>query len=185
MAGSKSHEELINDIVAIELRMFLTVQTAGPTTCQEQPETFKLMRRAGFHVLSSKTLESYLQDLQEALEDDRNLVTLKYARIDELIPCLNDSHLIGEIVEIEERWLRELEKKYPLTFRSRADFAAGIYLRSELETYSNRTLELYLKDLTKALDEGRNLTAERYTYLFKQLGYNSIDDMEQKRKQAK
>jgi hypothetical protein len=44
---------------------------------------------------------------------------------------------------------------------------------------------LYLKDLTKALDEGRNLTAERYTYLFKQLGYNSIDDMEQKRKQAK
>jgi len=185
MAGSKSREELMHDIVSIELRMFLTVQTAGPTTCQEQPETFKLMRRAGFHVLSSETLESYLQDLQEALEEDRNLVSLKYARIDEIIPCLNDNHLIGEIVEIEERWLRELEKKYPLTFRSRADFAAGIYLRSELETYSDRTLELYLKDLTKALDEGRNLTAERYTYLFKQLGYNSIDDMEQGRKKVK
>ncbi len=185
MAGSKSREELINDIVAIELRMFLTVQTAGPTSCQEQPETFKLMRRAGFHVLSSETLESYLQDLQEALEEDRNLVTLKYARIDELISCLNDSHLIDEIVEIEGRWLRELEKKYPLTFRSRADFAAGIYLRSELETYSDQTLELYGKDLTKALDEGRNLTAERYTYLFKQLGYNSIDDMEQEVKKAK
>ncbi len=185
MAGSKSREELMHDIVAIELRMFLTVQIAGPTTCQEQPETFKLMRRAGFHVLSSETLESYLQDLQEALEEDRNLVSLKYARIDGLIPCLNDSNLIGEIVEIEERWLRELEGKYPLTFRSRADFAAGIYLRSELETYSDRTLELYLKDLTKALDEGRNLTAERYTYLFKQLGYNSIDDMEQGRRKVK
>jgi hypothetical protein len=184
MAGSKNCEELIKEIVAVELRMFLTVQTAGPTTCQEQPETFKLMRTAGFHVLSDETLESYLQDLQEALEEDRNLVTLKYARIDELIPCLSNSHLISEIVEIEERWLKELEKKYPLTFRSRADFAAGIYLRSELETYSDRTLELYLKDLKKAQDEGRNLTAERYTYLFKQLGYNSIDDMEQERKKT-
>lgn len=184
MAGIESREELINEIVAIELRMFLTVQTEGPTTCQEQPEAFKLMRRAGFQVLSSETLKSYLQDLQEALEEDRNLVTLKYARIDELIACLNDSRLIGEIVEIEESWLKELEKKYPRTFRSRADFAAGTYLRSELETYSDRTLELYLKDLKKALDEGRNLTAERYTYLFKRLGYNSIEDMEQGRKKA-
>ncbi len=181
----KSHDELVQEITSIELRMFLTVQTSGPTTCQEQPETFKLMRRAGFHVLSTETLESYLQDLEEALDEDRNLVTLKYARIDELIPCLNDNPIIGKIVEIEERWFKELEKKYPSTFRNRADFAAGTYLRSELETYSNRTLELYLKDLTKALYEGINLTAERYTYLFKQLGYNSIDDMEQERKKAK
>ena len=181
----KSHDELVREIISIELRMFLTVQTSGPTTCQEQPETFKLMRRAGFHVLSIETLESYLQDLEEALDEDRNLVTLKYARIDELIPCLNDNPIIGKIVEIEERWFKELEKKYPATFRNRADFAAGTYLRSELETYSNRTLELYLKDLTKALYEGINLTTERYTYLFKQLGYNSIDDMEQERKKAK
>jgi hypothetical protein len=181
----KSHDELVREIISIELRMFLTVQTSGPTTCQEQPETFKLMRRAGFHVLSTETLESYLQDLEEALDENRNLVTLKYARIDELIPCLNDNPIIGKIVEIEERWFKELEKKYPSTFRNRADFAAGTYLRSELETYSNRTLELYLKDLTKALYEGINLTAERYTYLFKQLGYNSIDDMEQERKKAK
>ena len=181
----KSHDELVREIISIELRMFLTVQTSGPTTCQEQPETFKLMRRAGFHVLSTETLESYLQDPEEALDENRNLVTLKYARIDELIPCLNDNPIIGKIVEIEERWFKELEKKYPSTFRNRADFAAGTYLRSELETYSNRTLELYLKDLTKALYEGINLTAERYTYLFKQLGYNSIDDMEQERKKAK
>jgi hypothetical protein len=181
----KSHDELVREIISIELRMFLTVQTSGPTTCQEQPETFKLMRRAGFHVLSTETLESYLQDLEEALDENRNLVTLKYARIDELIPCLNDNPIIGKIVEIEERWFKELEKKYPSTFRNRADFAAGTYLRSELETHSNRTLGLYLKDLTKALYEGINLTAERYTYLFKQIGYNSIDDMEQQRKKGK
>ena len=181
----KSHDELVQEITSIELRMFLTVQTSGPTTCQEQPETFKLMRRAGFHVLSTETLESYLQDLEEALDEDRNLVTLKYARIDELIPCLNDNPIIGKIVEIEERWFKELEKKYPATFRNRADFAAGIYLRSELETYSDRTLELYYKDACQSLAEGRNLTAERYAYLFKQLGYRSIEDMERERKKAK
>jgi hypothetical protein len=184
MAGNKSSEELLHDLVAIELRMFLTVQTSGPTTCQEQPGAFKLTRKAGFHVLSPETLESYINDLQEAMEENRNLIELKYARIDSLIPPLSDNPLIEKIVEVEGRWLKELEKRYPLTFRGRADFATGVYLRSELETYSDRTLELYYKDVCKALAEGRNLTAERYTYLFKQIGYNSIDDMEKERKKA-
>jgi hypothetical protein len=185
MAGNKSSEELLHDIVAIELRMFLTVQTSGPTTCQEQPETFKLMRRTGFHVLSPETLESYINDLQEAMEENRNLIELKYARIDSLIPPLSDNPLIEKIVEVEGRWLKELEKRYPLTFRGRADFATGVYLRSELETYSDRTLELYYKDVCKALAESKNLTAERYTYLFKQIGYNSIEDVERERGKAK
>jgi len=184
MAGNKSSEELLHDIVAIELRMFLTVQTSDPITCQEQPGAFKLTRKAGFHVLSPETLESYINDLQEAMEENRNLIELKYARIDSLITPLTDNPLIEKIVEVEGRWLKELEKKYPLTFRNRSDFAAGIYLRSELETYSDRTLELYYKDVCKALAEGRNLTAERYMYLFKQIGYNSIDDMEKERKKA-
>ena len=185
MAGTKNSESLLKEIIAIELRMFLTVQTSGPTTCQEQPEAFKLLRRAGFQVLSDDTLVSYLNDLQEAMEENRNLVELKYARIDNLIPPLSDSLLIDKIVEAEGHWLKELEKNYPSTFRDRADFAAGVYLRSELETYSDRTLELYFRDVSKALDEKINLTAERYTFLFKQLGYNSIDDMERERQKAK
>lgn len=185
MAGNERREELLQEIVAIELRMFLTVHTLGSTACQEQPETFKVVRKAGFYVLSNETLESYLSDLQEAMEENRNLVELKYARIDNLIPPLSNNLVIDRIVEVEGCWLKELEQKYPSTFRGRADFAAGVYLRSELETYSERTLELYFKDICKALEEGRNLTAERYTYLFKQLGYESIEDMEQERKKAK
>jgi hypothetical protein len=185
MAGNERREKLLHEIVAIELRMFLTVHTSGPTACQEQPETFKLMRKAGFYVLSDETLESYLSDLQEAMEENRNLVELKYARIDNLIPPLSNNLVIDRIVEVEGRWLKELEQKYPSTFRDRADFATGVYLRSELETYSDRTLQLYFKDICKALEEGRNLTAERYTYLFKQLGYDSIDDMEKARQKGK
>ena len=184
MAGGQSPEELLKKIISIELRMFMTVQTSGPTTCQEQPEAFKLTRKAGFYVLSHETLESYINDLQEAMEENRNLIELKYARIDGLILPLSDNPLIEKIVEVEERWLKELEKKYPSTFQGRADFATGVYLRSELETYSDHTLELYYKDISQALGEGRNLTAERYTYLFKQIGYNSIEDMERERKQS-
>jgi gluconate kinase len=185
VSDKKDREQILKEIIDIELRMFLTVQTSDPSACQEEPETFRLMRRAGYHVLSTETLESYLKDLQEALEEDRNLITLKYARIDKLIPTLNDNPVIGKIVEAEEHWLKALEKKYPSTFRNRADFAALVYLRSELETYSDRTLELYFKDVSKALEEERNLTAERYTFLFQQIGFKSIDDMEREQARAK
>ena len=182
MTPQKSQEQLLNDIVSLELRMFMAIEPSTPSVCQEQPEAFKLMRRASYQVLSGETLESYLNDLQEAMDEGRNLIELKYARIDKLITPLSNNPLIGKIVEAEGKWLKELEKKYPLTFTSRADFAAGVYLRSELETYSDKTLELYYRDVCKALEEGRNLTAERYTSLFKQTGYNSIDAVENERK---
>jgi hypothetical protein len=181
----KDHDTLLKEITDIELRMFLSVQTDTPSACLEQPDTFKLMRRGSFCVLSDETLESYLNDLEEALEENRNLVELKYARIDELIACLNDNPIIEKIVEIEGRWMQELGGKYPLTFKGRAEYSAGIYLRSELETYSNRTLELYYKDLSRAIEQGKNLTEERYTNIFRETGYDSIDDMEREREQAK
>lgn len=182
MTAHEKRERLLNDIVSLELRMFMAIEPATTSFCQEQPEAFKLMRRSNYEVLSNETLASYLNDLEEAVEEGRNLVELKYARMDNLIAPLNNNPLIDKIVEIEGKWLKELEKKYPLTFTTRADFAAGVYLRSELETYSDRTLELYYSDTRKALEEGRNLTAERYTYLFRQTGYTSIDDVENERR---
>ena len=58
---------ILDEIVAIELRMFMAVLTPGPSACQENPEALKLMRRGSFSVLSTETMESYLGDLQEAL----------------------------------------------------------------------------------------------------------------------
>ncbi len=181
MAQQKDHDQLLQEVVSIELRMFLAVEPAGPSACQEQPEALRLMRRASHHVLSTETLESYLGDLREAADEDRNLMTLKYARIDNLVACLNSNPLIDKIVEAEAGWLKDLEERYPLTFVGRGDFAAGVYLRCELETYSDRTLELYFKDISRANDEGQNLTEERYTFLFQQIGHDSIDDVERER----
>lgn len=185
MAETKDREGLLEEIVSLELRMFLAVQPAIPSACQEEPETFKLMRRASHHVLSTETLESYLADLSDAVEEDRNLMELKYARIDNLIPRLNENPVIEQIVEAEGQWLRELEERYPLTLAGRSDFAMGVYLRSELETYSDRTLQLYVRDVARASEENRNLAAERYTFLFRHIGYDSIDDMERARKEGR
>ncbi len=178
MSGASEHEQLLNEIIAIELRMFLAVLSASPSACQERPDALNLMRRGSFCVLSTETLKSYLSDLQEALEEGSNLMEMKYARMDNLIPPLSTSPLIDKIVEIEGGWMKDLAGKFPLAFKGRAEYSADVYLRSELETYSDRTLELYFGDVSRAAEEGRNLTEERYTFIFKQIGFDSIGAME-------
>jgi hypothetical protein len=184
MAGEADRDRLLDEIVDIELRMFLGVLSAGPSACQENPDALRLMRRGSFCVLSTETLESYLSDLQEALDENTNLMEMKYARIDNLVPSLKENPLIDRIVDIEGAWMKDLAERYPLAFKGRAEYSAGIYLRSELETYSDRTLELYHGDVSKAAAEGRNLIEERYAYIFKQIGYDSIADMEKERQGA-
>ena len=184
--SEQTRDQIIEKIVSIELRMFLAVETPDqmPAACQEQPDTLKLMRRASHCALSDETIKSYLNDVQEALDEDRNLMTLKYARMDNLIPVLNTNPLIEKIIEIESDWLKELAERYPLTFKGQSEYSANVYLRCELETYSDHTLELYYKDVTTAQNENRNLTADRFTFMFQQSGYNSIDEMEDMLKKA-
>lgn len=176
--GNRNHQELLERIIEIELDMFERVRTDEPSACKDSPEGLKTMRRMTHSVLSTDTMESYLGDLQEAKAAGRNLLTEKYARMDNKIPPLKANPGIGKIVEIEGRWMKELSEKYPYTFKGGEGFR--IYLSSELETYSDKTLELYLKDTSKADAEGRNLAEDRYTMLFQQMGYNSIDDVESK-----
>jgi len=173
-----SREELLKSIIEIELDMFERVRTAEPSLCKDKPETFKVMRGMTHSVLSTETLESYLKDLHKAKAEGRNLLTEKYARMDNRIPPLKTNPIIDDIVEIEARWMKELSGRYPHTFKGQASFK--IYLSSELETYSDQTLELYFEDLSKAEKEGRNLAEERYTMLFQQIGYSSIAEAEKK-----
>jgi len=173
-----NREELLNEIIEIELRMFDQVRTSEPSLCKDRPGTFKVMRGMTHSVLSTKTLQSYLEDLQKAKAEGRNLLTEKYARMDNRIPPLKTNPIIDDIVEIEAHWMEELSQKYPRTFKRGPGFK--IYLSSELETYSDETLKLYFGDVSRAEKEGRNLTEERYTKLAKQIGYGSIDELEGK-----
>ena len=171
-------QELLKQIIDLELDMFERVKTAEPSLCQERPEAFKSMRAMTHSVLSDDTLESYLEDLQQAKTNGKNLLTLKYARMGGQIPPLKDNPKINEIVQIEERWMVELSQQYPNTIKGEAGF--GIYLSSELETYSDRTLELYAKDVLDANKEGCNLAKDRFNWLFSRIGYGSIAEAEEK-----
>jgi Protein of unknown function (DUF4125) len=56
----------------------------------------------------------------------------------------------------------------------------SLYESRELETYSDRTTDLYHEAVTKARDQGRNLVEERYANLFRRSGYASIAAREEK-----
>jgi len=178
MMNQKKRNKMIVDIVERELAMFLQVRTSIPSLCQERPETFRTMREMSHTVLASDTLASYLKDLKLAEKKGRNLLTEKYARMDNVIPPLSDNPLIGEIVSIEADWMEVLKDRFPKTFRgNRTPFE--IYLCSELETYSDDTLALYHRDVTTALKKGGNLAERRYRLLFESLGYDDIHQVEQ------
>ncbi|MDY7019650.1 MAG: DUF4125 family protein [Chloroflexota bacterium] len=176
----RERKELLDGIIEIELDMFNRVRTAEPSLCQERPETFKAMRWMTHSVLSTGTLESYLGDLQKADTEGRNLLTEKYARMQNIIPLLKTNPIIEDIVKVEASWMKELSQKYPRTFKGQYGFET--YLHSELETYSDETLKFYFDDISQAEKEGRNLAEERYTVLFQEIGYGSIAEVEDKAK---
>jgi hypothetical protein len=171
--------DLINQISEIELDMFERVRTAEPSLCKDRPETFKAMRGMTHSVLSTETLKSYLEDLQKARAEGMNLLTEKYARMDNQIPPVKANPVINDIVKLESRWMRELSQKYPQIFKGGA-VGFELYLSSELETYSDKTLGLYFGDISRAEREGRSLAEERYTKLFQQIGYSSIAEAEER-----
>ena len=176
LTEERSREELSKSIIEAELDMFERVRTSEPSLCKDRPETFKVMRGMTHTGLSTETLESYFEDLQNAGAEGRNLMTEKYARMDNIIPPIKVNRFIDGIVETETGWMEELSVKYPHTFLGGSGFTA--YLSCELETYSDKTLRLYYADISKAEQEGRNLSEEQYTNLFQQIGYSSIEEVE-------
>lgn len=172
-------ETLIQDIIQREEAMFLAVRASEPSDCQDRIKTFRMMRKMTHWVMPETFLESLRQDLARAEYAGRNLMTEKYARMENKISWANPNPLIADIVDIESQWHDALRKKHPLTFKDQGE-SSSTYFACELETYSYETVELYYGALTLALSEKRNLVEERYIYLFRGLGYDSIDEMEKK-----
>ncbi len=168
--------------------MFLAVPTDQPASCQQDPERFRLMRGSQFAPWSDDTLESYLADLKAAVGRGRNLMQLKYARMDNLIPPLTESPLVDRIVGTQVRWQRELEARYPWFMRRgrpvEDDEAESLstsfarYLRGELETYSETTLERLHRDVERHLENGENMAEAVYSAMVAALGYESLADAE-------
>ena len=178
-------KDLIEKVLDVELDMFLAVNSVEPTSCKENPNAFRFIRGSGFGTWSYDTLASYIGDLNKAKQEGKNLMTQKYARMGNQVGCLNFNPIIDKIVDIENKSLQRFKEKYPHLLGSVEQGEtdrAGVYLRSELETYSDKTLNLYYANLLRAKEEKRNLEEEIYSDIFKKLGYSSLQEAEEKRK---
>ena len=181
--------ELVGRILEVEWEMFSTVQSrGGRASCQDDREGFDITRRSQFMTWSDETLESYLDGLQEAKAEGKNLMTLKYARMENLIPPLNSEvlPLIDKIAEIVLKWQEEFSKRFPYIEQARPVYkwqegrsgvtSSETYLRGELETYPPKTIELYYKDVLDKKAQGLNGIEMIYTYNVQSLGYESLQE---------
>jgi hypothetical protein len=183
-------ERVIEEIMKIELVMFLTVNSQKTSSCQEYPESFRLHRRAQFSSWSPETVGSYLDDLMEAQGAGKNLMRIKYARMQGLIPSQNSNPIIDEIVRLQIIWQNEMFRKYPaLMSNARPLTDEGesaqmtsfeTYTRGELETYSSRTLKLLHADMLLKLEKGVNMSEQGYECLVRECGYKSLTEAEQR-----
>ena len=188
-----TREDMIDSIIEAEWKMFQDVPNiGGRAACQDDLETFRIMRAGQSASWSDATLESYLDDLDEAKRSGRNLLTEKYAR---MMRSTSPSEyarieLIEQIVKIVLGWEQELLEKYPYIIkRSRPLFSTedsvGVtsmetYLMGELSTYSLRTLELYVDHIQKEQLENINGSAVTLLHMMKQYGFGSLEEANEK-----
>ncbi len=202
-------QELVSAILPIEWQMFSRVNEglAPQARCQKMPKTFAIMRAAQALSWTPEVMESYLADLQEAAAEGRNLMTEKYARMMRLQGRISNDEsaaiapplpevqtIIGRIVEISIQWRAATAKKYPkLVSRGRVlsaneeredNVSFETYLQGELETYSSRTLVLYLEMVERAQSEGVNLEEECLRNSVLPYGYHSLEEAERNLQEA-
>lgn len=196
-------EGMIKSVVAIEWALFDKVQNCGGrAACQDDAETFSIMRSSQFRAWSQALLESYKEDLLYAQSQGRNLLCEKYAymmertspdeyqRIKDVlpVPSLEKLFLTDVICAAHVAWQEELAKRFPrLTGRGRPirreSDAPGItsfetYLRGELLTYSVETLRLYAAFVEKNQKEKINLCEQVLRNTVLRYGYPDLEAAE-------
>ena len=198
-------KKLIEKIVALEWKAFDKVENqGGRASCQDDYETFSIMRKSQYMLWSSEMLESFIADFESADARGWNLITEKYGRMEETtapdeyakirdnMPPVSDEkkQIIEAIVAIQVGMMEEFAKEYPKAAGEARSIhtledtpfntSYETYLRGEISTYSDNTLALYGRFVASAASEGRNIAKETITNSALMYGYSSLDDMESK-----
>lgn len=196
-----NRSEVQRAIVETEWEMFQNVKgIGGRADCQDDNQTFLIMRLSQFDSWEDNVLQSYLQDLMDAKAAGRNLVMEKYAhmmeetdpayyeQIRKVLPPVDDVviMLADVITERYIAWEKEVDEKYPNVRKfgrpaeeTSADGTVSIrnYLRSELKTYSKRTLTWLLASIDSKPDTNRYLVSMQK--IARAYGYASLAEAEQ------
>lgn len=209
MFGFKDKEErldVVEKIIKDEWDMFQKVNNAGGrASCQNNWETFHIMRFSQYSAWNDFMIKSYAKDLQEAIIIGRNLLMEKYAYMMELtdpdyfkkvlepnLPVidLETMNIVQEIAWYMVDCEKEIASKYPKLSKagrpieSNGDIggftSVETYAKGELKTYSKDTLKLYLEHVRTNRAVDNNLAMTVQDTMVKMYGYKSIQDAENK-----
>ena len=197
--------DMIDKVIAEEWSQFDKVENeGGRADCQDDYETFRIMRKAQYMTWSKEMLESFYADLIVAKNSGWNLIMEKYARmmqstnplgyarLEKDLPVINEDRIRiqEEIIKIQVGWMEDFAKFYPKlagnmrTIRTSSDTSFNTsyetYLRGELCTYSEKTMLLYASFIIGLLKAGRNLAIETMGNTAKMYGFESLKEAEEK-----
>ena len=196
---------MIDKIVQLEWKQFDQVKNeGGRASCQDDFETFAIMRKSQYLTWNEELLNSYYNDLLLAEQNGWNLIMEKYARMMKstapeqymelalTLPSRSEERerITEELVKIQVEWMEQFSKTFPKmagnarsihTYEDTAFHTSyETYLRGELGTYGEETFVLYGRFIAKLLKENRNLAYEIMSNTAKLYGYESIEDAEKK-----
>ena len=193
----------VNQIVEIEWEMFDKVKNeGGRADCEDDWNTFSIMRKSQYMAWSKELQESYLTDLEIASSKGWNMIMEKYARmmkntcpekyegLKKDLPKLTDDRIAIQesIIAIQVEWMEDFAAQYPKmagnsrSIRTETDneynTSYETYLRGEISTYSERTFVLYGKFVAELHRQGKNLAYKIMNNTARLYGYASVEDAE-------
>jgi len=181
--------------------MFHNVNGEDRADCQNDQRTFYAMRDAQYSEWSEETLESYLADMEKAESEGRNLAREKYIRMmkstdpggyeafKKELPKTTEMQrkLVEEIWQHMQIQTERMQGRYPiLALGGRPLYARDeigtcsieTYQTGELLTYSEQTLEAYLKNLIALEEAGVDLLCKIQENSITCMGYKSMEEAE-------
>ncbi|MBP1560980.1 MAG: DUF4125 family protein [Oscillospiraceae bacterium] len=199
---TERHKRLVKRITELEWSSFDKVQNiGGRASCQDDFETFSIMRGSQYSVWTDALLERWIEAFEEAVCEGRNLITEKYARMmettdpeefeklkDKLPPLADDFIAIREaVVGIQLQWMQELSERYPAVAAKARSLSTGsdtvyntsyeTYLRGELSTYPPDLLYGYGRWVVELHRNGKNLAEMIMENTVHAYGYQSFEDV--------
>lgn len=202
LMGEKNMD-LVEEVVKLEWEQFDKVKNeGGRADCQDDWNTFSVMRKSQYLEWEESLLVSYRNDLLTAKQNGWNLIMEKYARmmksttpekykeLEQELPVLKDERIAiqEEIIKIQVQWMEEFARKYPkMAGNARSIHTAEdtpfntsyeTYLRGEMGTYSEETFMLYGRFIISLLQREENLAYNIMNNTAKLYGYESVEDAE-------
>ena len=203
----EEREALIDEVIEREWEQFQYVQNGGGrASCQDDHETFVIMRKSQFMNWTQELLESYRQDLIEAEAAHWNLLTEKYARMMEstaperyaeladILPKRSKERIQmqEEMIAQQIRWEEDFAAKFPgVASTGRVihtsedtpwDTSIETYARGEISTYSDRTVGLLKKLYDQMAADHENLSEKTLRNMTALYGYESLEEAEKQQR---